>query len=112
LDSAGVSSLLGVHRESLQTLSCLRRSRVYSFVFGLTVLFLVMASYVLSSERKAFLVPSPLYHTLSHGALLSNLSSTQDSAHIAQVLHRILSKLEFKSRRKPDPAALVQSEPH
>ncbi|XP_026771069.3 carbohydrate sulfotransferase 15 isoform X1 [Pangasianodon hypophthalmus] len=114
-DPASVLSLLDIHRETLHTLSplsCLRRSKIYSFVFGLLVLFLIMASYVLSSERKAFLITSSPYHTIKHRTMLFNLSSTKDSAHIGQVVQRILSNLEFKPRKLPDLGMLVHSEPH
>ncbi|MCJ8738853.1 hypothetical protein PDJAM_G00040540 [Pangasius djambal] len=114
-DPASVLSLLDIHRETLHTLSplsCLRRSKIYSFVFGLVVLFLITASYVLSSERKAFLITSSPYHTIKHGTMLFNLSSTKDSAHIGQVVQRILSNLEFKPRKLPDLGMLVRSEPH
>ncbi|KAI5606708.1 carbohydrate sulfotransferase 15, partial [Silurus asotus] len=114
-DSVSVLSLLEVHRETQQTfapLSCIRRSKVYSFVFGLTILFVIMASYVLSSERKTFLITSSPYHTMHKGAPLFNFSSTKDSTHISQVLHRILSNLDFNPRRIPDLRTLVHNEPH
>ncbi|XP_060795201.1 carbohydrate sulfotransferase 15 isoform X2 [Neoarius graeffei] len=113
--AASVLSLMEVPREVLHTLgplSWLRRPKIYSFIFGLTVLFLIMASYVLSSERKTFLINSSPYHTVNHGTLFFNLSSTKDSAHIAQVMHRILSNLEFIPRKLPDSGMLLHSEPH
>ncbi|XP_060749606.1 carbohydrate sulfotransferase 15-like isoform X2 [Tachysurus vachellii] len=113
--SRGVLSFLEVHRETLHTLpliSCFRRPRIYSFIFGLAVLFLIMASYVLSSEKKAFLIPSSPYRSVKHGTLLFNLSSAQDSAHIVQVLRRILSHLEFNPRKLPDLGKLIRSETH
>ncbi|KAK3529386.1 hypothetical protein QTP70_029773 [Hemibagrus guttatus] len=110
--SASVFSLLEVHRETFCPISCLRRPRIYSFIFGLVVLFLIMASYVLSSEGKAFLITSSPYHSVKHGTLLFNLSSDKDSAHISQVLHRILSNLAFRPRKLPDLGMLVRSETH
>ncbi|XP_066520738.1 carbohydrate sulfotransferase 15-like [Hoplias malabaricus] len=114
----GVLAVLEVQRELHRPwtpLSCLRRPRIYSFVFGLTVMFLIMASYVLSTERKALLLtPSP-YHadpSLTPGTLLFNLSSDGDRTQIRQVLHHILSKVDFSPRKLPDLRTLVHSEPH
>ncbi|KAL7856439.1 hypothetical protein SRHO_G00153380 [Serrasalmus rhombeus] len=114
----GVFAVLEVQRELQRPwtpMSCLRRPKVYSFIFGLTVIFLIMASYVLSSERKGLLLtPSP-YHadsSLNLGTLPFNFSSNKDHGHITQVLHQILSKVEFSPRKLPDLRMLVHSEPH
>ncbi|KAI4890553.1 hypothetical protein NFI96_029507 [Prochilodus magdalenae] len=113
----GVFAVLEVQRELHRPwtpLSCLRRTKLYSFIFGLAVIFLIMASYVLSNERKGLLLtPSP-YHadsSLNLGTLPFNYSS-KDPAHMAQVLSQILSKVEFSPRKLPDLKMLVHSEPH
>ncbi|KAL7869776.1 hypothetical protein AOLI_G00137640 [Acnodon oligacanthus] len=114
----GVFAVLEVQRELQRPwtpMSCLRRPKLYSFIFGLTVIFLIMASYVLSSERKGLLLtPSP-YHadsSLNLGTLPFNFSSNKDHSHITQVLHQILSKVEFSPRKVPHLRMLVHSEPH
>ncbi|XP_017538105.1 carbohydrate sulfotransferase 15-like [Pygocentrus nattereri] len=114
----GVFAVLEVQRELQRPwtpMSCLRRPKVYSFIFGLTIIFFIMASYVLSSERKGLLLtPSP-YHadsSLNLGTLPFNFSSNKDHGHITQVLHQILSKVEFSPRKLPDLRMLVHSEPH
>uniref|UniRef100_A0A8C4E2D0 Sulfotransferase n=1 Tax=Dicentrarchus labrax TaxID=13489 RepID=A0A8C4E2D0_DICLA len=44
------------------TLGCFRKIRLYSFLFGLAVTFLIMASYILTGDKKGLLLtPSP-YH--------------------------------------------------
>ncbi|XP_036427748.1 carbohydrate sulfotransferase 15-like [Colossoma macropomum] len=114
----GVFAVLEVQRELQRPwtpMSCLRRPKLYGFIFGLTVIFLIMASYVLSSERKGLLLtPSP-YHadsSLNLGTLPFNFSSNKDRSHITQVLRQILSKVEFSPRKVPDLRMLVHSEPH
>lgn len=97
------------------TLACFRRVRLYSFLFGLAVTFLIMASYVLTGDKKNLLLtPSP-YHfpsLVNPGPFPFNLSLTKDYANIKLVVKTIASKVEFTSRQLPDMKALVHSEPH
>ncbi|XP_010867164.1 carbohydrate sulfotransferase 15 [Esox lucius] len=104
------------------TLACFRKFRLYSFLFGLTVMFLIMASYVLTGDKKGLrLTPSPYHFSVApsqgsgSGALLFpfNLSSVKDCADIKQVVKNIASRVEFNSSRQlPARKALVHSEPH
>uniref|UniRef100_A0A3B1IZJ1 Sulfotransferase n=1 Tax=Astyanax mexicanus TaxID=7994 RepID=A0A3B1IZJ1_ASTMX len=115
----GVFAVLEVERElqhpRATPLSFLRRPRLYSFIFGLAVIFLIMASYVLSSERKGLLLtPSP-YHadpSLNPSTLPFNVSSNRDHAHMTEMLHQIVSRVDFSPRKLPDLRTLVHSEPH
>ncbi|XP_062858807.1 carbohydrate sulfotransferase 15 [Trichomycterus rosablanca] len=114
LDFAGVFALLELHRDPQHPstpLSFLRRPNIYSFVFGFVVLFLIMASYVLSSESKTFYITASPYHTMKPGTG-ERFSSSKDSAHMSQVVQRILSNVEFTSRKLPDVRTLEQSEAH
>lgn len=90
--------------------------RLYGFLFGLAVTFFIMASYILTGDKKGLiLTPSP-YHFSSlviPGPFAFNLSSVKDYAHIKLVVKSITSKVEFGSSRPiPDLKALVKSDPH
>lgn len=98
------------------TLGCFRKIRFYSFLFGLAVMFLIMASYILTGDKKGLLLtPSP-YHVsslVSPGPFAFNLSSIKDYTHIKVVVKSITSKVEFRSSRQvPGLKALIYSEPH
>ncbi|KAL3967876.1 zinc finger protein GLI2 [Sarotherodon galilaeus] len=93
-----------------------RKIRVYSFLFGLAVMFLITASYILTGDKKGLLLtPSPYHFSslVSPGPLTFNLSSVKDYIHIKVVVKSIASKVEFQSSRQlPELKALVKSEPH
>lgn len=112
-------AVLEVKREPPQrwgTLGGVRRIRIYSFLFGLAVMFFITASYILMGDKKGLvLTPSPYHFStlVSPGPLTFNLSAVKDDAHIKEVVRSITSKVEFGSRRHlPDLKALVNSEPH
>lgn len=90
--------------------------RLYGFLFGLAITFFIMASYILTGDKKGLiLTPSP-YHfnsLVSPGAFAFNLSSVKDYAHIKMVVKSISSKVEFGSSRQiPSLKALIKSDPH
>uniref|UniRef100_H3DQ19 Sulfotransferase n=1 Tax=Tetraodon nigroviridis TaxID=99883 RepID=H3DQ19_TETNG len=112
-------AVLEVKREPPQrwgTLGGVRRIRIYSFLFGLAVMFFITASYILTGDKKGLLLtPSPYHFStlVSPGTLTFNLSAAKDDAHIKEVVRSITSKVEFgSSRHLPDLKALVNSEPH
>ncbi|XP_062269632.1 carbohydrate sulfotransferase 15 [Platichthys flesus] len=112
-------AILEVKRElprRWSTLGCLSRIRLYSFVFGLAVTFLIMASYILTGDKKGLLLtPSPFHFSslVSPGPFAFNASSVKDDAHIKLVVKSITSKVKFHSSRKiPEFKVLVNSEPH
>lgn len=113
-------AVLEVKREPPQrwgSLGGVRRVRVYSFLFGLAVMFFITASYILTGDKKGLLLtPSPYHFStlVSPGPLTLNLSAVKDDAHIKEVVRSITSKVEFGgvSRHLPDLKALVNSEPH
>ncbi|KAK6328073.1 hypothetical protein J4Q44_G00000510 [Coregonus suidteri] len=102
------------------TLTCFRKVKLYSFLFGLAVVFLIMASYVLTGDRKGLLLtPSPYHFSMvpnagsGAGPYPFNLSSAKDYADMNVVVKSITSKVEFRTTRKlPDLKALIHSEPH
>lgn len=112
-------AVLEVKRDPPQrwgVLGGVRRIRIYSFLFGLAVMFFIMASYILTGDKKGlFLTPSPYHFStlVSPGPLTFNLSAVKDDAHVKEVVRSITSKVEFgSSRHLPDLKALVNSEPH
>ncbi|MBN3324539.1 CHSTF sulfotransferase, partial [Atractosteus spatula] len=111
-------AILEVRRDNYRrwsTLVCFKKAKLYSIFFGLTVMFLIMASYILTGDKKGLLLtPSP-YHfsTLENpGSLPLNLSSTRDYVNIKLVLKTIKSNIEFTSRQVPDLKELLRNEPH
>lgn len=112
-------AVLEVKREPPQrwgALSGLRRIRIYSFLFGLAVMFFITASYILTGDKKGLLLtPSPYHFSVlvSPGPFTFNLSVVKDDAHIREVVRSIASKVELgSSRHLPDLKALANSEPH
>lgn len=112
-------AVLEVKREPPQrwgALAGFRRIRIYSFLFGLAVMFFITASYILTGDKKGLLLtPSPYHFSalVSSGPLTFNLSASKDDAHIKEVVRSIASKVKFgSSRQLPDLKALVNSEPH
>uniref|UniRef100_A0A3P9NLE2 Carbohydrate sulfotransferase 15 n=2 Tax=Poecilia reticulata TaxID=8081 RepID=A0A3P9NLE2_POERE len=96
------------------TVGC--KIRLYGFLFVLAIMFLIMASYVLTGDKKGLLLtPSP-YHLnglVSPGPFAFNLTSVGDYAHIKLVVKSIKSKVEFRTQRQcPDRKALMRSDPH
>ena len=98
------------------SLGCFRRIRLYGFLFGVAVMFLIMASYILTGDKKGLLLtPSPYHFSglVSPGPFAFNLSSVKDYAHIKIVVKSITSKVEFRSSRQlPELKALVRSDQH
>ncbi|XP_058477786.1 carbohydrate sulfotransferase 15 [Solea solea] len=112
-------AVMEVKRELLRswtTQSYFSKIRLYSFIVGLVVTFLIMTSYLLTGDKKGlFLTPSPYHYSslVSPGPFAFNLSSVKDHAHLKLVVKSITSKLDFhRSRQIPDVKALVNSEPH
>lgn len=115
----GLFAILEVKREAPRRrggLSCFSKLRLHGVLFGVAVIFFIMASYILTGDKKGLLLtPSP-YHfgtLVSPGPLTFNLSSVKDQAHVKLVVKSIASKVEFDSSRQlPELKALVNSEPH
>lgn len=92
-----------------------KKVKLYSFLFGLTVAFLITASYVLNADKKGLLLtPSP-YHfqaVSNTGHHPYNLTFVRDYASVKEVVKSIVAKVEFSHRRVPDLKELLDSEPH
>ncbi|CAB1343701.1 unnamed protein product [Coregonus sp. 'balchen'] len=115
----GLPSVLEVRRVRLWSLGTLRsvtKVKVISFLLGLTLTFLIMASYILTWDKKGLMLTLSPFHlrtiinpssTLSH-----NLSSTKDYANIKLLVKCITSKLEFSPRKLPLLKDVVNSDSH
>ncbi|MBN3275973.1 CHSTF sulfotransferase, partial [Polyodon spathula] len=101
-----------------------RKAKVYSIGLGLTVMSLVMVSYILTGDEKGFLItPSPYqYSTLNSPGLLNshktnlsfpfNLSSVRDCTNMKLVIKTITSNIKFSTRQLPDLKDLIKYEQH
>lgn len=115
----GLFAILEVKREGPRRRGgqgCFSKLRLHGVLFGVAVIFFIMASYILTGDKKGLLLtPSP-YHfgtLVSPGPLTFNLSSVKDQAHVKLVVKSIASKVELDSSRQlPELKALVNSEPH
>ncbi|XP_036815880.1 carbohydrate sulfotransferase 15 isoform X1 [Oncorhynchus mykiss] len=102
------------------TLTCFRKVKLYSFLFGLAVMFLIVASYILTGDKKGLLLtPSPYHFSTvpnsgsGTGPYPFNVSSAKDYATVKLVVKNIASKVEFSTTRQlPEREALLHSEPH
>ncbi|KAK1164413.1 carbohydrate sulfotransferase 15-like [Acipenser oxyrinchus oxyrinchus] len=120
-------AVLEVRRDNYRRwggLPCFRKAKVYSIGLGLTVMSLVMASYILTGDKKGLLItPSPYqYSTLNNPGLLNsqetdlsfpfNLSTVRDSTNMKLVIKTITSNIEFSTRQLPDLKDLIKYEQH
>lgn len=99
----------------LWTLRSVRKIKILSFLFGLMVTVLIMASYILTRDQKGlFLTPSPYHLTVeSHPAQLPlNLSFTTDYTVVREVVRSIVAKVDFSQRRVPDLRQVREKEPN
>lgn len=95
------------------TLTSVRKIKILSFLFGLMVTVLIMASYILTRDQKGlFLTPSPYHFTVVSHPVQLNLSSTTDYTVVREVVKSIMTKVDFSSRRVPDLGEVREKEPN
>lgn len=119
------------HSESWTGLFCLKKGKLCSLVFGLLIMMLVMASYILTGARPGLLLMPPALH---FGAFTSNsnvmddeslcdtkdhyktskmnISYAKDYPSIKVIIDTITSKTEFITRHLPDFEDLKKQESH
>ncbi|XP_035652233.1 carbohydrate sulfotransferase 15-like isoform X2 [Oncorhynchus keta] len=112
-------SVLEVRRVPLWPLGPLgsvTKVKVISFLLGLTLTFLIMASYVLTLDKKGLMMTPPPFHLstiVNHSSTISpNLSSTKDYVNINLLVKCITAKLEFSPRKLPLLKDVVNSDSH
>ncbi|NXO02327.1 CHSTF sulfotransferase, partial [Rhinopomastus cyanomelas] len=119
------------HRESWNGIFCLRKGKLWSLIFGLIIMTLVMASYILTGAKHGLLLlPSPFHYgaftsnpSLMDNESLSdmkdhyqpskmNISYAKDYPSIKLIIDTITSKIEFTTRQRPYVEELRKQEPH
>ncbi|XP_039403885.1 carbohydrate sulfotransferase 15 isoform X2 [Mauremys reevesii] len=119
------------HNESWNGFFCLRKGKLCSLIFGLIIMTLVMASYILTGAKHGLLlIPSPFHYgaftgnpNLMDNESLSemkdhyqpskiNISYVRDYPSIKLIIDTITSKIEFINRQRPDLEDLKKQELH
>ncbi|XP_045926350.1 carbohydrate sulfotransferase 15-like isoform X1 [Micropterus dolomieu] len=101
---------------SLSNLRSISKVKVVSFLIGLTLTFLIMASYILTWDKKRLLLtPSP-FQLRSVGVPNSTATADDSSEKILidmKLLVKIISsKLEYKPRNVPDEKDVIETDSH
>lgn len=108
-----------------------RKGRRWSLIFGLIIMTLVMASYMLSGARQELLIPSPFHYggfpsnpgltdtenpgdtkEHAHQPSVSNVSYVKDYPSIKLIIDSITARIEFTPRQLPDLEDLRKQEGH
>ena len=108
-----------------------RKGKRCSLVFGLIIMTLVMASYILSGAHQELLISSPFHYgpfpsnpgwldgenpaearEPHHQPSVSNISYVKDYASIKLVISSITARIEFTTRQLPDTEDLKKQESH
>ncbi|CAL8299201.1 unnamed protein product [Merluccius merluccius] len=103
---------------SLPPLSNLRATtttklKVVSFLFGLTLSFFIVASYILTWDRNGLqFTQSPLQRRPSVVITSALPSSKNISLDMKSLVMNIVFKLEYTPRRVPDEREVIDSDPH
>ncbi|KAM6997688.1 LOW QUALITY PROTEIN: carbohydrate sulfotransferase 15-like [Tautogolabrus adspersus] len=100
----------------LTNLRSISKVKVVSFLMGLTLMFLIMASYTLTWDKKGLLLnPSPdqlrplLVPTCTADADVSSENTLKD---IKLLVKMIRSKLEYTPRKVPDEKGVIETDSH
>lgn len=89
--------------------------KVASFLLGLTLTFLVMASYVLTWDRKGLFTPPPYQvrpAVIPTGTVGSEVSSEKSFIDMKLLVKSISSKLEYAPRKVPDEKDVIGTDSH
>lgn len=97
-------------------LRSISKVKVVSFLMGLTLMFLIMASYVLTWDKKGLLLtPSPdqlrpvFVPPCTATADVASEKTLMDIEQLVKIIH---SKLEYTPRRVPDEKDVMETDPH
>ncbi|CAL1599620.1 unnamed protein product [Knipowitschia caucasica] len=87
-----------------------RQTRVYSLLFGLALVFLIAASYVLASDRSGLMLAPCRFGNVASAAASATV---RDYKQMKLVVKAIEERVDFSSnRRKPNLRELMDKEPH
>lgn len=112
-------SIKGVAALSQTNLRSVSKVKVVSFLMGLTLIFIIMASYVLTWDRKGLLfTPSPdqfrpVVVPGSTATAAATADVTAKNFIDVKLLVRIIgSKLEYTPRKVPDEREVIETDSH
>ena len=103
-------------RLSLTNLRSISKVKVVSFLMGLTLTFLIMASYILTWDKKGLLfTPSPDQFrpvVILTSATAAETSSKKNLIDMKLLVRLIGSKLEYTPRKVPDEKDVIETDSH
>lgn len=119
---SGNLSVKGVAALSRTNLRSVSKVKVVSFLMGLTLIFIIMASYVLTWDRKGLLfTPSPdqfrpvvitgSMATAATAAATADVTS-KNFIDVKPLVRIIGSKLEYTPRKVPDEREVIETDSH
>lgn len=110
---------------------CFKKGKRCSLVFGLIIMTLVMASYILSGAHQELLISSPFHYggfpsnpslmdsenpsdtkEHHHQSSVNNISYVKDYPSIKLIINSITARIEFTTRQLPDLEDLKKQELH
>ncbi|KAM3606042.1 uncharacterized protein V6R79_009836 [Siganus canaliculatus] len=100
----------------LMTLRSISKVKVVSFLMGLTLMFVIMASYILTWDKKGLLfTPSP--DQFRPVVVLTDTTAAQVPPRkilpdMRQLVKNISSKLEYTPRKVPDEKDVIETDSH
>ncbi|XP_042358330.1 carbohydrate sulfotransferase 15-like [Plectropomus leopardus] len=101
---------------SLTNLRSISKVKVVSFLMGLTLTFLVMASYILTWERKGLLLTPTLYHlrpmVIPTSTATAEVSTEKTLIDMKLLVKIISSKMKYTPRKVPNEKDVVGTDSH
>lgn len=101
---------------SLTSLRSISKVKVVSFLMGLTLTFLIMASYILTWDKKGLLfTPSPDQFRpvlVVTGTAAAEASSEKNLIDMKLLVKILGSKLDYKPRKVPDEKDVIETDSH
>ncbi|KAM6922820.1 carbohydrate sulfotransferase 15-like isoform 1-T4 [Lycodopsis pacificus] len=112
-----IRTLFDFRRLSLTNLRSVSKVKVVSFLMGLTVMFLIMASHILTWDRKWLLLTPPPYQPVRPVVVPTSTAAAEVSPENMLIDMKLLvkiigSKLEYTPRKVPDEKGLVGTNSH
>lgn len=101
---------------SLTHLRNISKVKLVSFLLFFTLTFLIMASYILTSDKPGLLSPSSFYQLRPQGVPIStapaDVSSDKNVIDMKLLVKMISSKLDYSPRNVPDEQDIIDTDSH
>lgn len=101
---------------SVINLRSISKIRLISFLLGLTLTFLIMASYILPWDKKGLLFTPAPYQlrpvVIPTNTATADVSSEKTSIDMKLLVKIISSKLDYKPRKVPDEKVVIDTDSH